>query len=136
MTSAERSAFTAAELAFLDSRDTGHIATVDAAGQPNLTPVSYVYNALRDTIDVTGQGMADSDEFRDVHATGRAAFVTDDIEPPWRPRSVDIRGPAEALTPGAGALIRIRPERISSRGLDSMPVRRTRRSDTEIGRGC
>ena len=59
---------------------------------------------------------------------GRAAVVVDDIAStqPWRVRFLEIRGTAEAV-PGADgggadtALIRIRPRRILSFGIEEPP---------------
>ena len=113
------SAFTDAELAYLHGqRLLGRVATVGADGTPHVAPVGWAHNADLDTIDVTGHGLEQTKKFRDVARTGRAAIVIDDLASvrPWRPRAIEVRGPAEALrTPEA--LIRIHPERIVSWGL-------------------
>jgi pyridoxamine 5'-phosphate oxidase family protein len=88
--------------------------------------VAWIYNAARDTIDITGHELERSKKFRDVARTGRAAIVIDDLAStdPWRPRAVEVRGRAEAIalpTP----LIRIHPERIVSWGLEAGPSSRT-----------
>ena len=52
--------------------------------------------------------------------TGRAAFVVDDVLPPWQPRGVEVRGRAEVFVDGGrdvnagfGAeLIRLHPEHV------------------------
>jgi pyridoxamine 5'-phosphate oxidase family protein len=71
--------------------------------------------------------MASSRKFRNVADNGRAAFVVDDIASidPWRVRCLEIRGDAEAITEPAdpaagltGPIIRIRPRRIISFGID------------------
>lgn len=107
-------------------RQLGRIATVGADGTPHVVPVAWIYNAVRDTIDIGGHELAQSKKFRDVARTGRAAIVIDDLEStdPWRPRGIEIRGRGEAIalpTP----LIRIHPERIVSWGLGSGPSART-----------
>ena len=113
------SVFTEAELRYLaGGRQLGRIATIGADGTPHVVPVAWIYNAARDTIDVAGYELAQSKKFRDVTRTGRAAIVIDDLEStdPWRPRGIEVRGRAEAIslpTP----LIRIHPERIVSWGL-------------------
>jgi pyridoxamine 5'-phosphate oxidase family protein len=111
--------FTEAELEYMvGGSQLGRIATVGADGTPHVVPVAWIYNAVRDTIDVGGHELERTKKFRDVARTGRAAIVIDDLAStdPWRPRGVEIRGRAEAIalpTP----LIRIHPERIVSWGL-------------------
>lgn len=134
MANPDSSAFTVSERNFLDGRDIGRIATAGARGLPHVAVVSYWYNPELDAIDMVGPGLADSVEFRHVRARRLAAFIVDDIEPPWRPRSVEVRGPAEALETTAGAVIRIRPAWISARGLDGTPMPRTRRTELLAGR--
>jgi pyridoxamine 5'-phosphate oxidase family protein len=114
------SVFTTAELRYLTGgHQLGRIATVGADGTPHVVPVSWIYNAARDAIDVGGHNLERSKKFRDIARTGRAAMVIDDLESvePWRPRGIEVRGRAEAIalpTP----LIRIHPERIVSWGLE------------------
>jgi pyridoxamine 5'-phosphate oxidase family protein len=113
------SVFTDAELQYLaGGRQLGRIATVGADGTPHVVPVSWIYNAARDTIDVGGYELEQSKKFRDVDRTSRAAIVIDDLAStdPWRPRGIEIRGRGEAIalpTP----LIRIHPERIVTWGI-------------------
>jgi pyridoxamine 5'-phosphate oxidase family protein len=111
--------FAEAELRYLTGgRQLGRIATVGADGTPHVVPVAWIYNAVRDTIDVGGHDLERSKKFRDVARTGRAAIVIDDLAStdPWRPRGLEVRGRGEAIampTP----LIRIHPERIVSWGI-------------------
>jgi pyridoxamine 5'-phosphate oxidase family protein len=114
------SVFTAAELAYLaGGRQLGRLATVGADGTPHVVPVAWIYNAARDTLDITGYELERTKKFRDIARSGRAALVVDDLAStdPWHPRGVEVRGRAEAIampTP----LIRIHPERIVSWGLE------------------
>ncbi|HEU0041368.1 MAG TPA: PPOX class F420-dependent oxidoreductase [Jiangellaceae bacterium] len=114
------SVFSTAELGYLRNvRQLGHLATVDPTGQPRVVPLGWRYNEELDTIDLTGRDPAEfvaSRKFRDVQASGRVAFVVDDVLPPWRPRSLIIHGLAEAID--APAMIRITPTRVISWGLD------------------
>ena len=113
------SVFTEAELQYLaGGRQLGRIATVGADGTPHVVPVGWIYNAARDTIDVGGRELQRSKKFRDVARTGRAAIVIDDLEStdPWRPRGIEVRGRAEAITMPT-PLIQLYPERIVSWGL-------------------
>lgn len=121
------SVFTDAELRYLaGGRQLGRLATVGVDGTPHVVPVGWIYNAARDTIDIGGRDLEASKKFRDVARSGRAAIVIDDLESvdPWRPRAVEIRGRAEAITLPT-PLIRIHPERIISWGLESGRTART-----------
>jgi pyridoxamine 5'-phosphate oxidase family protein len=121
------SVFTDAELRYLaGGRQLGRIATVGADGTPHVVPVAWIYNAARETIDVGGSELERTKKFRDVQRSGRAAIVIDDLEStdPWRPRGIEIRGRGEAITLPT-PLIRIRPERIVSWGIDARPSART-----------
>ena len=94
------SAFIEAELRYLTGgRQLGRIATVGADGTPHVVPVSWIYNAASDTIDVGGYELERSKKFRDVARTSRVAIVIDDLEStdPWRPRGVEVRGRGEAI---------------------------------------
>lgn len=85
---------------------------------PHVAPVGWTYNAELETIDVGGRDLEQTKKYRDVARTGRAAIVNDDVLPPWRPRGVEVRGRAEAVSEPT-PLIRIHPERIVSWGLIS-----------------
>lgn len=114
------SVFTESELAYLDGgpRLLARIATVSRDGTPHVVPVGFRYEPQRDAIAVRGHDLEQTKKFRDVARTGRAAIVIDDLESvePWRPRGIEVRGRAEALT-SPRPLIVIHPERIVSWGL-------------------
>jgi pyridoxamine 5'-phosphate oxidase family protein len=113
------SAFSAAERDYLaGGRQLARIATAGADGTPHVVPVAFIYNAVRDTIDIGGSGLEHTKKFRDVQRSGRVAIVIDDLAStdPWRPRGIEVRGRGEAVvypTP----MIRIHPERVVSWGL-------------------
>lgn len=120
--------FTEAERAYLESQRLGRMATVRPDGTLQASPVGFDYNAELDTVDVRGHGMITSRKFRNVEHNGRVAFVVDDAAPvePFLPRCLEIRGTAEAVrgpgdpaTGADGAIIRIRPTRIISFGINS-----------------
>ena len=123
------SAFTEKEIEYLREQRLGRLATVGKNGEPHVVPLSFRYNENLDTIDIAGYKLGKSKKFRDVGATGRAALVVDDVAPGggWNPRGIEVRGSAEALSPGGGEvdagfgeeLIRIHPGRIVGWGLDS-----------------
>lgn len=115
------SAFSETELAYLlGDRRLGRVATVGKDGTPHVVPVGWSYNADQDSIDVGGREFERTKKYRDVKRSGRAAIVVDDLAStnPWRPRGVEVRGRAEAVG-GDRPMIRIRPDRIVSWGIDS-----------------
>jgi pyridoxamine 5'-phosphate oxidase family protein len=116
-----RARFSAAELDYLlGERRLGRLATADGEGRPHVVPVGWSYNAELGTIDISGHSFAATKKFRNARVNPHAAFVVDDVLPPWRPRCVTVQGAAEAIdAAGDGqALIRIRPHKIVSWGLD------------------
>lgn len=136
------SVFRPEEIAYIESRLLGRLATVDADMAPHVVPVSHRYNRVLDTIDIGGhEDFAQSRKFRNVAATGRVALVIDDLDERRLPRGIEIRGRGEVhdtggreIDPGFDdELIRIYPEHIATWGLpvtdgeqaadDGQPVR-------------
>lgn len=122
--------FTANEIAYLASQPLGRIATQQPDGTLQVSPVAFRFTEATDTIDISGHNMESSLKFRNVADNARVAFVVDDLAStnPWRPRFIEIRGWAEAITAerGAalpfgsrGAFISIHPERVLAWGLDA-----------------
>jgi pyridoxamine 5'-phosphate oxidase family protein len=113
------SVYTEAELAYLrGERRLAHVATVGGDGTPHVTPVGmWSVDSDSGVVEVTGHSFAATKKFRDVARSGRAAFVVDDVLPPWQPRGVEIRGRADAVD-GPRPHIRIHPQRIVGWGLD------------------
>jgi len=121
------SMFTDRELDYLHGeRRLGRIATVGKDGTPHVVPVGWSHNTERDTIDVGGREFEKTKKFRDAARSGRAAIVIDDLAStdPWRPRAIEVRGRAEAITEPQ-PLIRIHPERIVSWGIEPQRLART-----------
>ena len=120
MSLATEGAFNEAEVAYLDGgeRRLARLATVGADGTPHVVPVGFSYNATEGTIEVGGRQLERTKKFRDAARSGRAAIVVDDLASvdPWRPRGIEVRGRAEAVTAPV-PLIRIHPERVVSWGL-------------------
>jgi len=119
--------FTAAETAYLQGQQLGRLATVQPDGTLQVSPVGFQVNEDEGTIDVRGFGMAKSRKFRNVEDNGQVAFVVDDVPSldPYQVRCLEVRGTAEAVqgvsnetTRGDGAVIRIRPKRIISFGIN------------------
>jgi pyridoxamine 5'-phosphate oxidase family protein len=121
------SAFTPTEIEYLQGQQLGRLATVNESGEPHVVPTSFRYNAALDTIDIGGYNLSKSKKFRDAARTGRAAFVVDDVLPPWQPRGVEVRGRAAVFSEGGdevsadfGAeLIRLHPSWIVGWGIDT-----------------
>ncbi len=115
------SKFTEAELEYLKTQRLGRLATINKHGEPQVAAVGFRYNAKFDTIDIGGHDMANTQKFRNVAHNDLVSFLVDDVLPPWKTRSLEIRGHAQALAEGAKesigphvspALIRITPQRI------------------------
>jgi len=121
------SMFTDRELDYLHGeRRLGRIATVGKDGTPHVVPVGWSHNTEHDTIDVGGREFDKTKKFRDAARSGRAAIVIDDLAStdPWRPRAIEVRGRAEAIT-DPQPVIRIHPERIVSWGIEPQRLART-----------
>lgn len=123
------SKFTEAEIAFILTQRLGRLATVTPEGKPQNAPVTFHYNAEFDAIDIGGLKMSTSKKFRNILQNPNVAFVIDDVQPPWTPRGVEIRGLAQGLIDGGKAvfgkdysgdeaIIRITAEQIIGWGLD------------------
>ena len=121
------SIFTEKERAYLAEQRIGRLATVDAAARPHVVPVQFRFNAEADAVEIGGRDFGSSKKFRDARATGRVAFVVDDVGPDGRPRFIELRGAAEVHPTGFEAVrdgvdpqfIRVRPHRVFAWGIDS-----------------
>ncbi len=130
------SVFTEKEIEYFGEQRLGRLATVDVEGRPHVVPVAFRYNAELETLDIGGHNFARSKKYRDAEKTGKAAFVVDDVLPPWRARGVEVRGRAEVHSEGgkeimddfADELIRIFPQRIVGWGIDSDAYEQNSRS--------
>ncbi|MFF3841369.1 PPOX class F420-dependent oxidoreductase [Streptomyces sp. NPDC001930] len=122
--------FSAAERAYLTGgRQLARMATVDPSGQPQVNPVGF-FPQEDGTVLVGGLAMGRTKKWRNLRENPKVALVVDDLASvrPWRVRGVEVRGEAELLV-GPHALgphfseevIRIRPRRIHSWGLDEEP---------------
>jgi pyridoxamine 5'-phosphate oxidase family protein len=130
------SKFTEAELAYLRTQRLGRLATVNERGEPQVAAVGFRYNPEFDTIDIGGYDMANTQKFRNVARNGLASFLVDDVLPPWKTRSLEIRGHAQALADGgqpvapnmSSAVIRIAPRRIIFWDATTDPVTGSKRN--------
>jgi pyridoxamine 5'-phosphate oxidase family protein len=124
------SAFTPTEIDYLNSQRLARLATVGPDGQPHVVPLTFVFNAEEDAIDVGGVGFGASKKWRDARRNPKVTFLLDDVlRDPRRARALEVRGRAEALASGGGAInprfpnfaeefLRIRPTHIVSWGLE------------------
>jgi pyridoxamine 5'-phosphate oxidase family protein len=119
---------TDAQIDYLDSQKLGRIATTGADGRPHVVPSTFRYNPETNSIDVGGMRVAQTKKYRDVQANPAAAIVVDDLESvdPWKPRMLEVRGRAEAISEGGevlgggfgAAFIRIHVEKVNAYGID------------------
>jgi pyridoxamine 5'-phosphate oxidase family protein len=126
------------ERSYLKSQPLGRLATVDASGAPQNSPVGVFLDDETGDIVIGGFAMGASRKFRNVQANGHAAVVIDDLvsQDPWTVRGLEVRGNAVALEdvdPPAPFMsrevIRVTPAWVSSWGIDpENPDRQTRRS--------
>ena len=113
--------FTDAERAYLAGQRLGRVATASSTGEPDVAPVTFRLTA-DGRIEIDGFDNPKTLKWRNALATGRAAFVVDDLATvdPWAPRGVKLRGAASADTdPDGRRVIRIRPETIWSWGINA-----------------
>ena len=133
------SAFTQAEIAYLQSQRLGRLATVGSDSQPHVVPVGFRYSPEHDAIEIGGhRGFARRKKYRDVVGNRRVAFVVDDVVSvkPWTVRGIEIRGEAEVLAVGGKELgpgfdpemFRIKPKRIVSWGIEGDQYRQNART--------
>ncbi len=129
MSDKKQTAFTPAEIAYLQSQRMARIATVGANGQPHVVPVAFHYNSETDTVDIGGHNFAQRKKWRDVKSNPKVAVVIDDIASvnPWKVRGIEVRGEAEALMNGGESIgrgfdpemFRITPKHVVSWGINS-----------------
>jgi pyridoxamine 5'-phosphate oxidase family protein len=128
------SAFTDAEIEFVNSQRLGRLATVGADGMPHVVPVAVFYDPDAGALVIGANAqfgeavMTSSKKFRDARRRPKVALVLDDPGP----RILEVRGQAETHLDGgeeagsrlgapfrfAQAWIRIRPHRIVAVGIN------------------
>jgi pyridoxamine 5'-phosphate oxidase family protein len=128
------SAFTDAELEFLNGQRLGRLATVGADDMPHITPVAVFYDPDAEALVIGANAqfgeavMTSSKKFRDAQRRSKVAVVIDDPGP----RILEVRGHAEAHLDGGEdvgtrvgapfrfvpAWISVRPRRIVAVGIN------------------
>ena len=131
-------AFTETERAYLRAQPLGRLATVDADGAPQNSPVGVFLDEESGDLVIGGHAMGSTRKFRNVRSNPHVALVVDDLvsADPWTVRGVEVRGTALALSDVdppvpfmSREIIRITPTWIAAWGLDpSAPDKEIRRS--------
>jgi pyridoxamine 5'-phosphate oxidase family protein len=122
------STFTEGEVEYLQSQRLGRLATVGPDGQPHIIPVTFVYNADEEAIDVGGMAFGQGKKWRDAKGHPKVTFLVDGSTGKSA-SAVEIRGRAELHETGGESInprfpnfapefIRIRPTRIVSWGVE------------------
>jgi len=116
------------EIDYLAAQPLGRLATVQRNGQPQASPMAFVWNPGTSTIDLVGFRMQKTQKWKNVAANPKYAFVVDDLisTDPWKMRMIEIRGtvemlmnPTDVVRPGGdGAVMRLHPVKIISMGID------------------
>jgi pyridoxamine 5'-phosphate oxidase family protein len=113
-------AFTETEREYLRGQRLGRLATVNQRGEPQNAPVGF---QLRDddSIDIIGRALETTKKWRNVLARPAVAFVVDDVAGPgWKPRGVEIRGTALAITDGVERpTIRVTARQVIAWGIET-----------------
>lgn len=112
----------AAERQYLGEQRLARLATADAQGKPQVTPVGmWRYDAESGTVTVGGHSLGKTRKVRNISVNPNVALVVDDVASvnPWRPRAVIVEGPAALeVTDSGDTIIRIYPDTFISWGLD------------------
>ena len=115
------SVFSDAEIAYLQSKTMGRLASIGTDGRPHLT--------TEDAIDLGGVDFGNTKKWRDMLQNPRVAFLVDDASPDGA-HAIEIRGDAEPHFRGGESInprfpnfkpefVRVRPRRIVSWGLET-----------------
>lgn len=122
------SIFTNVEIAYMGENTMCRMATSGRNGEPHLAPVTYVYNAREDAIDIGGIDFANTKKWRDVHHNRSVTILVDDFSP-TAAHAIEIRGEAEQHDTGGDQInpripgfveqfIRLRPRYLVSWGIE------------------
>src|ERR1700729_3514870 len=131
-------ALTEPERAYLHSQPLARLATVDANGAPQNSPVGAFFDEVTGDILIGGGAMGATRKFHNVQGNAQVALVVDDLvsRDPWTVRGLEIRGTAVALEDVeppvpfmSHEVIRITPTWVTSWGVDPKALgRQSRRS--------
>src|ERR1035437_7649772 len=102
-TKSRMGAFSPAEIAYLRSVTMCRLATVGRTGQPHIVPMTFVYNADKDAIDLGGVDFSAGKKWRDVQRNRLVAVLVDDAQP-GSAHAIEIRGRAEVHRSGGSSI--------------------------------
>jgi pyridoxamine 5'-phosphate oxidase family protein len=126
---------TRAESNYLQTQPLARLATVDADGAPQNSPVGAFFDEKTGDILIGGAAMGATRKFHNIQRNGQVAIVVDDLvsRDPWTVRGLEIRGTAvelEDVEPPvpfmSREVIRLTPTWVSSWA--STPTRRSART--------
>jgi pyridoxamine 5'-phosphate oxidase family protein len=108
------SAFTTAEVAYLQSQPLMRFASASPTGRPDVAPVIFQLDG--DDIVTGGFDIAHTVRFRNIRANPRVSVVIDDLASvdPWSPRGLKVIGTAEIEERDGALRFRIRPQVVIS----------------------
>ena len=122
------SVFTQPEIDYLTGDDRlARLATVGPDAMPHIAPVTFVYNADEDSIDIGGIDFGNTKKWRDAKQNPKVCFLLDGSTGRTA-KALEVRGIAELHETGGESInpripgfkpqfLRIRPRRIVSWGL-------------------
>jgi pyridoxamine 5'-phosphate oxidase family protein len=112
------SAFTPAEIEYLQSQPLMRFASASLSGRPDVAPVIFELDG--DDIVTAGFNIASTVRYRNVKVNPRATLVIDDLASmdPWTPRGVKITGSCMVEQHNGSERFRISPEVIISWGVN------------------
>lgn len=108
------SAFTEAEIEYLQSQPLMRFATASPSGKPDVAPV--IFDLDGDDIVTAGFDITHTARYRNIQRNPQATLVIDDLASidPWSPRGVKIIGTASIETIDGAPRFRIEPKVIIS----------------------
>ena len=108
------SAFTPAEIEYLNSQPLMRFATASLTGRPDVAPV--VFELDGDDILTSGFDIGKTVRYGNVKANPRATVVIDDLAStnPWSPRGIKVIGSCTVESHDEGERFRITPDVIIS----------------------
>jgi len=108
------SAFTDAELAYLDDQPLMRFATASPTGKPDVAPV--IFSVEGDDVVTAGFDITHTVRYRNISANPRATVVVDDLASvdPWSPRGIKVVGTVAVEEHDGSPRFRISPQVIIS----------------------
>jgi pyridoxamine 5'-phosphate oxidase family protein len=127
------SAFTPAEVAYLQSQPLMRFASASASGRPDVAPV--VFRLDGDDIVTGGFDVTHTVRYRNIQSNPRVSVVVDDLATtdPWSPRGVKVIGTAVIETDGDSTQFRITPAVIISWAINDTTTGIPRMERREVG---